>query len=74
MELDFLVEMALKVPGVLGARMTGGGFGGSTVNLVHRDAVGDLEAALVTKYQRYCGRVPEMHVCVASPGASLLAC
>ncbi len=72
-ELDFLVETALKVPGVLGARMTGGGFGGSTVNLVHRDAVGALEEALVTNYQRYCGRVPELHVCVASAGASRLA-
>ncbi len=72
-ELDFLVETARSVPGVLGARMTGAGFGGSTVNLVNRDAVGALEEALVTNYQRYCGRVPETHVCVASAGASQVA-
>ena len=38
-ELDVLVEEALKVPGVLGARMTGGGFGGCTVSLMKRDVV-----------------------------------
>jgi galactokinase len=69
-ELDFLVETAMKVPGVLGARMTGGGFGGSTVNLVHRDAAAALEEALVANYWEQWGRTPEIHVCVASAGAS----
>jgi len=69
-ELDFLVETALDAPGVLGARMTGGGFGGSTVNLVRLDAVESLRAALVGGYQRAWGRIPEIHVCAASSGAS----
>lgn len=40
-EVDALVKAAQKVPGVYGSRMTGGGFGGCTVTLVHRAAVND---------------------------------
>jgi galactokinase len=69
-ELDFLVETALTVPGVLGARMTGGGFGGSTVNLVRREAVNSLRDVLVPRYREFSGRTPELHECVASQGAS----
>ena len=69
-ELDFLVEAALRVEGVLGARMTGAGFGGSTVNLVHPEAVDSLKATLAAEYRKYHGLTPEMHLCVASPGAS----
>jgi galactokinase len=62
-ELNLLVEAALRVEGVFGARMTGAGFGGSTLNLVDPRAVGALRAVL--------GRLtPEIHVCVASAGAS----
>ncbi len=71
-ELDFMVEAALRVEGVLGARMTGGGFGGSTVNLVRPEAVEGLKAILTAEYQKYRGLTPEIHVCVASPGASEL--
>jgi galactokinase len=71
-ELDFLVDRALRVDGVFGARMTGGGFGGSTVNLVRSDAVEGLRATLVEDYEKYYGLTPEIHVCVASPGASEL--
>ena len=38
-ELDFLVEFSKKEPLVLGARMMGGGFGGCTLNLIHKDAI-----------------------------------
>jgi galactokinase len=69
-ELDFLVEAAMAVPGVLGARLTGGGFGGSTVTLVRSGAVEMLKAALVYEYQKYSGRIPEIHLCAAAPGAS----
>jgi galactokinase len=69
-ELDFLVEAALRVEGVLGARMTGGGFGGSTVNLVHPGAVGAFTATLASEYRKYSGLTPEIHVCLASAGAS----
>jgi galactokinase len=69
-ELDFLVDAALEVEGVFGARMTGGGFGGSTVNVVRPEAVEALKAKLAEKYRTYHGLAPEMHVCVASQGAS----
>jgi galactokinase len=69
-ELDFLVEAALRVEGVFGARMIGGGFGGSTVNLMHPEAVGAFRTALTTEYREYRGLTPEIHVCMASGGAS----
>jgi galactokinase len=69
-ELDFLVEAALLVDGVFGARMIGGGFGGSTVNLVRPETVESLKATLAKEYRKYQGLEPEIHVCVASPGAS----
>jgi galactokinase len=69
-ELDFLVEAALGVDGVSGARMIGGGFGGTTVNLVHPAAVDELKATLAKKYRTYRGLEPEFHVCIASAGAA----
>ncbi len=69
-ELDFLVETALSAEGVFGARMIGGGFGGSTVNLVDPGAVEGLKATLAGNYRKYHGCAPEIHLCVASSGAS----
>lgn len=69
-ELDFLVDAALQVDGVFGARMIGGGFGGSTVNLVHPDGVDQLKAVLAKEYRKSYGLTPETHVCIASRGAS----
>jgi len=71
-ELDFLVETALAVPGVLGARMTGGGFGGSTVNLVRQEAVCALQSRLFEKFPAVFGHMPEIHLCLPSEGASQL--
>jgi galactokinase len=72
-ELDFLVETAIEVPGVLGARMMGGGFGGSTVNLVRAEAVECFQAAIVSAYQRSFHRTPQIHTCVPCGGASEMA-
>ena len=69
-ELDFLVEAALQVDGVYGARMMGGGFGGSTVNLVQPERVETVTGILALEYQRFYGLAPEIHLCVASSGAS----
>jgi galactokinase len=49
-ELDALVEIALKVEGVFGSRMTGGGFGGSTVSLVKTSQVDALISQLELEY------------------------
>jgi galactokinase len=72
-ELDFLVETALKVPGVLGARMMGGGFGGSTVNLVRPEAAERFRTAILSAYPRSYRRTPQIYSCVACDGASEVA-
>ena len=68
-ELDFLVDAALEIKGVFGARMIGGGFGGTTVNLVEPLAVEELKVTLAKKYRTFYKLEPEFHVCIASPGA-----
>ncbi len=69
-ELDFLVEAALRIPGVFGARLTGGGFGGSTVNLVDVEAVPNLRFELTRQYRETWGITPEIHLCTPASGAS----
>ncbi len=69
-KLDFLVDAALAIPGVLGARMTGGGFGGCTVNLLRPDAVADFEARITTAYRARFGLTPHIYPCHPAPGAS----
>jgi galactokinase len=68
-ELDFLVDTALATPGVLGARMTGGGFGGCTVNLVRPEAVAGFEARITAAYRQRFGLTPQIFPCHASTGA-----
>lgn len=68
-ELDTLVELARKQPGVLGARMTGAGFGGCTVNLVRADAAEAFAAAVKAGYEKAMGIPAEIYVCQASDGA-----
>ena len=60
-ELDCLVDIANGTEGVLGSRMTGGGFGGCTVTLIHMDAIETLRANL-PPYTDRCGLNPEMFV------------
>lgn len=67
-ELDALVEIAGRVPGVLGARMMGGGFGGCTINLVRNDAVEPLRELVGREYLERCGRVARVDVCCAAGG------
>ncbi len=69
-ELDFLVEAALSLPGVFGARMTGGGFGGSTVNLIRRESLEAFGPAIAKLYKNRWGIDPEIHLCEPAPGAS----
>ena len=68
-ELDVLVELARGLPGVLGARMTGGGFGGSTVSLVRRESLEEFGRALSEGYERETGRRPAILVSEAGAGA-----
>jgi len=68
-ELDVLVELASACPGVYGARMTGGGFGGCTVNLVRSDAVERFQTQITEGYKRVSGIIPAVYVCSAADGA-----
>ena len=68
-ELDAMVEIAVGVPGVVGARMTGAGFGGCTVNLVEDDAVDALRAAVERDYPARTGLVPRVLPVRAVAGA-----
>jgi galactokinase len=67
-----MVQIAQSLPGCIGARLTGGGFGGCTVNLV---ASGQAEAfanSLGPEYERRTGLHPEIYICQASRGAGVL--
>jgi galactokinase len=68
-ELDFLVDTAISLPGVYGGRMTGGGFGGCTVNLVDAAAEQQFDTAIRSAYEARYGKVPEIYKVEPSAGA-----
>jgi galactokinase len=67
-ELDLIMEIANKADGVFGARLTGGGFGGCTVNLVQSDSVASFKEVVAQSYQKATGREPDIYVCTAAQG------
>ena len=69
-ELDLMVELAREADGVYGARMTGGGFGGCTINLVKAESCTDFTDSVAREYERSTGVAPEIYVCRAVPGVS----
>jgi len=68
-ELDTLFEEALKVDGVLGTRMTGAGFGGCTVSIVHKSAVEDFRRLVGKNYTEKTGLVPDFYVMETDDGS-----
>ena len=72
-ELDLMVEIAMAQPGLIGARMTGGGFGGCTINLVESAAVSDFKRNVAAEYSSKTGLTPEIYVSPASEGAQQMA-
>jgi galactokinase len=68
-EADFLVETAVTLRGCFGSRLTGGGFGGCTVNLVERGSVAGFCESLKDAYRSRFNMLPETYVCVAVDGA-----
>lgn len=69
-ELDVLVDLAQKEPTCLGARLTGGGFGGATLNLVRREAAEAFQVRMAAAYQQATGRPLESWVCRVVDGAT----
>ncbi len=67
-ELDLMADSASRQPGVYGARMTGGGFGGCTINLVKREAVQQVVDRVAAEYQQKTGVHPEIYVSAAAAG------
>ena len=69
-EIDFLVQNAMGIEGVFGARMTGGGFGGCTVNLIRPGAAENFRAQIVSGYEERFAITPDIFRCVPSEGAT----
>jgi galactokinase len=67
-ELDLMVTLAEEAQGVYGARMTGGGFGGCTINLVQKDCVAAFKEHIGDRYERSTGRTPAIYDCSAAGG------
>jgi galactokinase len=70
-ELNLLVDLASSRPGVYGARMTGGGFGGCTINLTTADAAFPLKEYLERAYHGVTGMDPEVYICEPAQGAGV---
>jgi galactokinase len=68
-ELDLMVEIAGRAEGVLGSRMTGGGFGGCTINLVHAESVPQFRDLISAEYKNKTGHTPEIYVSRPAGGA-----
>jgi galactokinase len=68
-ELDVMVETAESLPGFIGGRMTGGGFGGCSVNLVEPGAAESFSPAIASRYREKTGITPEVYICSAANGA-----
>jgi galactokinase len=68
-EADTMEELARQLPGIIGARLTGGGFGGCTINLVEQSQAAAFAKALASSYAARTGIEPQIHICHASGGA-----
>ena len=72
-EIDILVDLAWKIPGVIGSRITGGGFGGCTVSIVKNDAVDTFIETIGKAYQEKVGHEAEFYTVDIGDGAGRLA-
>jgi galactokinase len=70
--LDLMVDIASRHAGAVGARMTGGGFGGSAVALVRADAAAGFARDVETRYREATGHPGRLHLCRAVSGAAVL--
>ena len=71
-ELDLLVALARQQPGVLGARMMGGGFGGCTINLVREETLDAFNESITKQYKAQTGKDTYLHVCKIENGTGVV--
>jgi galactokinase len=71
-ELDTMVEIAERQHGLYGARMTGGGFGGCTINFVDVEHAAEFQRRVSADYESATGLHPDIYICEASQGAELV--
>lgn len=71
-ECDILAEEAWKTPGVIGSRITGGGFGGCTVSIVEDEAIDSFKENLTKVYEEKVGKTPEFYVVEIGDGPARL--
>jgi galactokinase len=71
-ELDALVAIAQQAPGAIGARLSGGGFGGITVHLVEQEKAEEYARLLADRYQQQTGLRAEVMICRAADGAGVI--
>ena len=71
-EIDILVDLAWSINGVIGSRITGGGFGGCTVSIVKNDAVDGFIETIGAKYEEKVGHKAEFYVVDIGDGARIL--
>jgi galactokinase len=71
-EADAMVALAQGLPGLIGARLTGGGFGGCTINLVEQTEAAEFAEKLGARYTEQVRITPQIHICHASGGAHAL--
>lgn len=69
-ELDTMVNLAAGIDGVYGARMTGGGFGGCTINLLEADLVAQFKRSVARGYEQATGLAPEIYACSTADGVA----
>lgn len=72
-EIDILVDLAWQIPGVIGSRITGGGFGGCTVSIVKNDAVDHFIDTIGKQYKEKVGHEAEFYVVDIGDGAHVIA-
>jgi galactokinase len=70
-ELDFLVEALWHNEAVLGSRMMGGGFGGCTINIIHKEAIEGIFEKLSIDYKAFSGNELKMYSVVTADGSSI---
>jgi galactokinase len=71
-ELDVMVNIARSLEGCYGARLTGAGFGGCTVNLVAQSEAEAFANELASRYTRETNKIPSVYICRADDGAGMV--